>query len=403
MAASSRVAEQIQDADDAVRVTQRLLDVSFRYIDRVSGRVIDAHQEQRDRWLQTQTAARAGRVRALLAGKDVDAGTTEASLGYRLGRPHLGLVSWIPDQTQDGDGLARLDRLTSALAEGLGCRGRPLFVPCDQTVAWSWLPLETPTAIVGAVVRKIVEEHDDTARVAAGEVAAGIAGFRQTHQQALRAQDVAVFARPARRVTLFTDVGPVALMLADVEATRGWVWHVLGRLCEDDEHASMLRQTLRVFLGAGGSYTATASCTCTATRSNTGCAKRKKPWGGRSTGTSRTSSWRFGSVIPSARRSSSRPHDPTGGVAHPADRCRPRQQQLLPGPAPSGSARDHVCGPLRVLPGEDGIQNGELGLIERGVGRIDRVGGVVLGVFGIGLGSVGRVPRLAGFVPIAHL
>src|SRR3954447_6818171 len=36
----------------------------------------------------------------------------------------------------------------------------------------------------------------------------------------MRAQDVAVVARPRERVTLFADVGPVALMLADVAATR---------------------------------------------------------------------------------------------------------------------------------------------------------------------------------------
>jgi DNA-binding PucR family transcriptional regulator len=94
--------------------------------------------------------------------------------------------------------------------------------------------------------------------VAAGDPAAGLDGFRQTHQQARTAQDVADVAAPGARVTVFADVAPVALMLADVQATRGWVWQVLGRLARTDEQDTVLRETLRVFLSTGGSYTAAA-------------------------------------------------------------------------------------------------------------------------------------------------
>jgi DNA-binding PucR family transcriptional regulator len=59
-------------------------------------------------------------------------------------------------------------------------------------------------------------------------------------------------------MTFFADVAPVALMLADVAATRGWVRQALGGLSVDDGHAAALRNTLRVFLATGSSYTATA-------------------------------------------------------------------------------------------------------------------------------------------------
>jgi hypothetical protein len=251
------LARQIRDVDLAVAVTRRLLELSFRYIDRVSERVIVVYQEQRDRWLLTQTAARAGRVRQLLDGGAAGVDAAETSIGYRLRQQHLGLVAWVPEPTLGGDGLTRLDRLTAAIAEAVGCR-RPLFVPCDQGVAWSWLPLETRTVVPWDVLRKVVDDYDPTARVAVGDAVPGLDGFRQTHRQALRAQDVAVFARPGTRVTFFSDVGPVALMLADADATRGWVRQILGRLGADDEHAAALRETLRVFLSMGSSYTATA-------------------------------------------------------------------------------------------------------------------------------------------------
>jgi len=251
------LARQIQNVFLAVEVTRRLLELSFRYIDRVSERVIVVYQEQRDRWLLTQTAARAGRVRQLLDDGAADVDAAEVSIGYRLRQQHLALVAWVPESTSGGEGLARLDRLTAAITEAVGCR-RPLFVPCDQGVAWSWLPLGTRAVVPWDALRTIVGDYDPTARVAVGDAAPGIDGFRQTHRQALRTQDVAVFARPGTRVTFFSDVGPVALMLADADATRGWVRQILGRLGADDEHAAGLRDTLRVFLAAGSSYTATA-------------------------------------------------------------------------------------------------------------------------------------------------
>src|SRR3954454_14219012 len=232
------LARQIQNVSLAVEVTRRLLELSFRYIDRVSERVIVVYQEQRDRWLLTQTAARAGRVRHLLDDGAADVDAAEVSIGYRLRQQHLGLVAWIPESTSGGEGLARLDRLTAAIVENLGCRRRPLFVPCDQAVAWSWLPLDPGSDVSWEALRTRVEDQDRTARVAVGAPAAGFEGFRQTHRQALRAQDVAVVARPGHRAAVFADVAPVALMLADLAATRGWVRQAMRKLSVDDAHVA---------------------------------------------------------------------------------------------------------------------------------------------------------------------
>jgi hypothetical protein len=97
----------------------------------------------------------------------------EVSIGYRLRQQHLGLVAWIPEPTSGGEGLARLDRLTAAITEAVGCRRRPLIVPCDQAVAWSWLPLDTRTAIPWEALRTLVEDHDRSARLVARPGPAG--------------------------------------------------------------------------------------------------------------------------------------------------------------------------------------------------------------------------------------
>ena len=252
------VARQVQDGATAAAVIDRLLEVSFRYVDRVSERVISAYQQERDRWLLTQTAARAARVRNLLDADHPDVDSAESAVGYQLRQHHLGLVSWIPEPTHGGEGLARLDRLTVALADALGSRGRPLFVPRDESVAWSWLQLGGHREVAYDLLQKTVEDQDPSARISVGQPGAGLEGFRQTHRQALRAQDVANVARPGVRTTTFAQVGPVALLLPDLEATRGWVWLVLGHLADDGEQEARLRETLLVFLSTGSSFAATA-------------------------------------------------------------------------------------------------------------------------------------------------
>jgi DNA-binding PucR family transcriptional regulator len=94
-------------------------------------------------------------------------------------------------------------------------------------------------------------------RVAVGAPGYSLDGFRQTHVQAERTQDLALAARPSARITTFADVGAIALICADIDAARSWVWRTLADLAVDDESHARLRNTLQVFLRAG-TYTATA-------------------------------------------------------------------------------------------------------------------------------------------------
>jgi len=251
------IAVRSRDVDLTAAVMAQLVDVSFRYIDRVSEQVIATYQRERDSWLLTQTAVRAARVRAVLGNETVDVDATESALGYRLRQHHLGVVAWVTDQPHGSEGLTRLDRLASAAARTLGNRGRPLFVPRDEALAWIWLPLGADATVAVDRLTAAFENGDASARIAVGEPAYGLDGFRQTYQQAARTQGLALAARPGTRLTTFAEVGTVALICADVPAARRWVWATLGDLAIDDEQHARLRETLQVFLSTG-SYTATA-------------------------------------------------------------------------------------------------------------------------------------------------
>jgi len=247
-----------EGSDDPVRAdaARRMTERSFVYIDRVSEQVIFIYEQERDRWLNNRATVRAARVRAILAGHEVDVDLSESTIGYRLRRRHLGLVAWVREPTRGDDDLVLLERTATTIAQRAGCRAKPLFIPCDEASAWVWLPLQADGSPADAVAAATPE---GPVRVALGEPAEGIDGFRGTHRQALLAQMVALAAGPAGRpVTAFADIRPIALMASDIDAVRAWVLETLGELTVDDEQHERLRMTLRVFLSTGGSYTATA-------------------------------------------------------------------------------------------------------------------------------------------------
>jgi DNA-binding PucR family transcriptional regulator len=253
------LARQGREVALVVATTRRMVGLSSGYIDRVTEQVFTEYEHERDRWLLTQTAMRAGRVRALLEDRRVDLGTVEAELGYRLRQQHVGLIAWDPDPPVVSAALARLERLVLAAAQALGCPGRPLLVPRDEASVWAWLPLGRNASVPWELLHKAVDDADPGTRLAAGAPAPGVEGFRRTHHQALLAQELALTAGPGgSRTAVFAQIGPVALLCADMGSTRAWVHSTLGDLAIDDEPRARLRETARVFLSAGGSFTAAA-------------------------------------------------------------------------------------------------------------------------------------------------
>ena len=237
----------------------RITGLTASYIDKVSEEVVSAYEREKENWFRNLSVARAARVRALLRNEQVDVTSSEAILGYRLRQHHRGVVTWVTGGSARGDALGLLEHATAQIAAEAGCDGRPIFVPHDEKCAWAWLPLGAfhDGALAGISVTN--PGGNGTIRFALGKPAAGVPGFRRTHQQAVSAQAVALAAGPSGPlVTSFADVAPLALMSGSIELVAAWVAETLGTLAEDDDHNDRLRETLRVFLEENGSYKATA-------------------------------------------------------------------------------------------------------------------------------------------------
>jgi hypothetical protein len=250
--------ELSRQAGDAEMLSAATLSISRAvagYIDQTSEEMVVGYAQARENWLRNRGAARAARIRDLLAGGRIDAGATEATLGYRLRQYHVGVVCWVDDAVSAADEITRLEQAIGHVAGEAACPGDPVFLPRDESSAWAWLPLGIRDTFDPAAAAGV----DADVRLAFGDAAKGAAGFRLTHRQALAAQAVALAARSkVLRAVTFGEVAPIAMMLGSAELLRAWVLSTLAGLAEDDEHHARLRETLLVFLRTGGSYKTTS-------------------------------------------------------------------------------------------------------------------------------------------------
>ena len=236
--------------------TLEMIETNSDYVDRVVEQVLTTFAQTRDDWLRDRSAVLAMRVRELLRSQPVDVGATEHALGYRLDQHHVGIVAWV-DEPAAADALERIRRVIGALGTALGCPATPLVVPADESSAWAWIPSKLSLATSKQLDTATTSEP--AVSLAVGEPARGIDGFRRSHRQAISARSVALAAGEQRSpITPFVEVAPIAMLCVDLDSARSWIYETLGDLAVDSNRNEGLRETARVFLQTGGSYTATA-------------------------------------------------------------------------------------------------------------------------------------------------
>jgi len=250
--AFGELARREPDAQIAFTASRLFTDLTFKYVDSISEQVVVAYETERERWLAHRSTVRSAMLTEVLAGDAVDAATAEQALGYRLRQHHLGAVLW-------GADVRVLEKALAALGKNLGVSGQPLFFARDRSTAWAWLPLGRAAAHLDPESAGLGAHKSFL--IALGSPGAGLTGFRVTHLEAVRAQQVALAARAtAQPLTSYHDpeVRTAAMLAADPEATRRLVAKSLGALAADNEGAERLRETLLTFLTEKGSYVATA-------------------------------------------------------------------------------------------------------------------------------------------------
>lgn len=249
----AHLADRTDTPEGLERAASEVVAFTVAYVDRISEALIEIYREERKLWGQRTDAARAAQVRAVLADSSVDETTAEIMTGMALHRWHVGVVLWMaPDQR---DVVERMDEVATSLR---AARPAPaLLVPADTHTLWAWYAAASEQEAQALDLDDGVA-GDSRIRLAIGEPARHLAGFRTTHGEALRAQLVAQTAVPPHRVTRFAEVRLSALLSENVEEVRVWVGRALGGLVIDDEPTARLRDTVRTYLESGGQSTLTA-------------------------------------------------------------------------------------------------------------------------------------------------
>jgi hypothetical protein len=245
------------DEVEASMIYERIVVATFAYIDWISEAIISIYQEERERWLTDQQALRADVARQVVADKATDLPGAEKLLDYPFRQWHIGAAIWTSESASGEP--SGIERHAVRLARQLRCSGSPLVIPQDRSSSWAWFPFgqTEPDRIPFA---SAIRELAIPMRFALGSPAYGDSGFRTTLRNAMCTREVALASGEwAQTVLTYPEISSVALLTRDISATKEWVETTLGSLAIDDESHARLRETLRVFLAHGSSYTAAAA------------------------------------------------------------------------------------------------------------------------------------------------
>jgi diguanylate cyclase with GGDEF domain/PucR-like helix-turn-helix protein len=219
---------------------QRLLRAQAALLERIVAAVSEEHGRESGTRLRTTEERRAERVDRLLAGELIDA--SEIPYDFE-GHRHVAMIATGPGATQMMRELARaLDR-------------RLLTVEREGEV-WAWLG-GTRALDPGEVQRQGALLASAQVRVALGEPAQGLAGWRLSHRQARAALPIAL--RGSEPLVRYAEVAMLAAVLGD-ELLAGSLRELyLEPLEAERDGGEALRETLRAYFGAQGNITCAAT------------------------------------------------------------------------------------------------------------------------------------------------
>lgn len=220
----------------------------FAYVDAALCLVEEVYNAERDRWLRSVAATQAETINTILAGRPIDTDVASRRLRHEVNRVHVAAIAWLDALEEGRNSQTILEAAIRDIAAMIGNQ-KPLVHPLGIASAAAWISTHSD------VPSKVLDElcfRTATApgvRVAVGEPAPGISGFRASHVEALEAQRITVLAgHPAGSVTRYGNVSLRAIATVDIEQSRAFVRRELGCLGSDDETTRRLAATLRAYL-----------------------------------------------------------------------------------------------------------------------------------------------------------
>ena len=248
-------------AEQKMLVLHHTSQVANAYVDWITQYVLKVYESEKQRWLDASSNMSSSLIHKLVNREHVKPELFEAETGYCLDQFHLGIVVWAANDDPDHGEILLIQQYVHDLAGKGGAEGAPILTAIDRSTAWAWLPLGASSEAFDLEAARHFAESNDWCRVGLGLPSQGSGGFTRSHEQAQAVRTLAAAMHGTTTPAIsYGDQGVAicSVLARDIDATRTWVHEVLGSLASHTEGHARLRETLRVFLGTGGSYTVAA-------------------------------------------------------------------------------------------------------------------------------------------------
>ncbi|GAA1969162.1 PucR family transcriptional regulator [Microbacterium deminutum] len=243
-----RELEELFDPAELMPQVRTLNAALYSYVDLYVKGLTTEYQNELIAWSGHVPAERLHIMRSLLEGEQPTS-TTERALGLRLTDHHLIGVAWQWSTRHIPDRQAELSRFGAQIGQALGA-SNTLVLHHDGLAEYWWTFSRLPDVNLDQVANDVT--NPPWARLAIGELGAGLEGFRSSYATA---QQAAKVGRKAAEGDFwsYSDVRLIALLSADEAAARRFVRDELQGLDGDEPKIAELRNTLRLFLKTGNS------------------------------------------------------------------------------------------------------------------------------------------------------
>ena len=208
--------------------------------------------------MRSTAATRTETIDTILAAGPIDAVLASRRLGYELERQHTAVIAWLQAHEEGYDTHTAMEAAIAQVRERLG-GARALMHPLGILSMAAWI-----TTHYEVSPRQLDDVRFDTraapgVRMAIGEPAPGMMGFRQSFNEAAEARRVAeLAARPPGTISRYARVALTAIATADLEQARIFVQRELQGLAGTDDLTRRLTATLRTYLDERSSRSRTA-------------------------------------------------------------------------------------------------------------------------------------------------
>lgn len=246
----SRILEETSEGPERALAVDLATTMLLQFVDRAMTRADEAYEVERETWLQGAAASRGAAIDDVLADRDQDVRSLSERLRYDLTRHHVGVIVWSDHWSDSATSLPALSEVVAAIARAHGAESS-ITHPLGSLAVAGWFSSRRDFGpdLVFNLGEKGGSVLPEGVKVAVGQSAHGIDGFRLTHTQAGHARRVAALLPPEEvGVTRYQDVAVTALCVADPEHATRFVRQTLGALAVDDESTFRLAMTLHVYL-----------------------------------------------------------------------------------------------------------------------------------------------------------